>query len=113
MLPSRTLRKFAHEAIGDRDYISGVQANLAVANAVKDGMNSPFGAAVIASLDNLESSAYATLAKTHPWRSGRIAQAQAELRTAQYIKAILGSYVANADVLQEQIEELYGARANG
>jgi hypothetical protein len=109
MLPSRALRKVGKEMVGDADYLTGVQKNLKIANNVRDGMDSHFGAAVIAALENLERAAYATMANTNPYfRKGKIAQAQAELKTAKYLKAILISYVSNIDTLEEQIQELYG-----
>ena len=110
MLPSRALRQATKEMVGDADYLTGLHENLKVANAVKDGMNSHFGAAVIAALENLERAAYGTLASTSPWRKAKIAQAQTELKTAKYIKAILLTYVNSVDVLQEQIEDLYGGK---
>jgi len=108
MLPSRALRTFKQHVTGDADYASGLARNLKVANSVKDGMNTHFGAAIIAALENLERASYATLASTSPWRRQKLQKAQSELKTAQYIKAILMSYVSSAEVLEDQIEELYG-----
>lgn len=108
MLPSRALRKATKEMIGDADYLTGVKSNLQVAQNVKVGMDSHFGAALIAALDNLERAAYCKMANTSPWRWRLLAKTQTELKTAQYIKAILISYVTSIETLEEQIEDLHG-----
>lgn len=108
MLPSSALRKFKSQTTGEGDFLAGVTKSLEVARSVEEGMNSYFGAATIASLDNLERAAYATLANTPTWRKDKLLKAQTELKTAQYIKTILMSYVSSVDVLEEQIKDLYG-----
>ena len=106
--PSAALRKAFNGTVGDHEYAGHLEKDFKVANAIKEVAQTHFGAAVYAALENIERGAYSTLAKTSPWRKDKIRQAQCELRTAQYIKAYVESFVDNADVFAQQLSEIYG-----
>lgn len=111
-LPSTSLRSNMREAVGESDFFTGLKKDQQLAQSVKEGMATPFGAALYSALEAVERSAYMEMEKVSPVRIFKQFQLRAELRTARYIKNVLDSYVINAEALARNIEELQGQEEN-
>lgn len=111
-LPSRKFRRAMHEALGEQDYLSGVQRDLELSEAVKQGMESKFGAAMFMAFEQIERACYAGMASTSPFRIFKQLQLRAELMVVQYVKAQLESYVVNADALIANLNEIQGIESD-
>ena len=111
-LPSRKFKAAMHQAVGERDYLSGVQRDLDAAEAVRQGMSTKFGAAIFLAFEQIERACYSGLANTSPFNIPKQLQIRAELMVVQYTKAQLESYVTNADTLIANLNELQGAEEN-
>jgi len=106
--PSQTIKHHLRKAVGESSLLGGLHKNLEKMQAVKEGMDTPFGAALYTALEDLERASYAEMGKTNPINIFKHYQIRAELRTCQYIKQVLDSYVVNHEVLLRNIEELKG-----
>jgi len=104
--PSTVIKKHFDVMLGEDRYYTGERKNIELGREIERGMNSPFGAALYKALEELERSNYALLMETPPWRIFRQIQIRAELKTAQYIKARLETYVVNAEALLANLQEL-------
>jgi len=106
--PSQTIKHHLRKAVGEGDLLGQLHKDLEKMESVRQGMDTPFGAALYTALEDLERASYADMGKINPINIFRHYQIRAELRTAQYIKAKLDSYVINHEVLLQNIEELKG-----
>jgi len=107
-LPSSKLKRNMQAALGEGNYLAGLQRDLDLSNSVRDGMGTLFGAAIYGALEELERACYSGMASTSPWRVFKQVKYRAELHVAQYIKSRLSNYVTNADMLLQNIEMLKG-----
>lgn len=101
--PSSALKRLKNTIIGDKDYIGGLQKNIDVANSIKLGMGTPFGAALYMAIEDLERDAYSNMANTSPLRIFRHYEIRNELRIVHYLKSTLDAYVINGEALEEQM----------
>ena len=69
-------------------------------------MVSKFGVLLLRTLEELERACYASLTTVSPYRVFAQVQIRAELKTVQYIKARLESYIQNAEALLQNAREL-------
>lgn len=102
--PKRSLRRYLATAMGERSYILRVEKRKERLESLVECMESPFGAALIEALEDIESAAYGTLATTPVWNWPKLVQAKAEIKIAKYIKAKLMVYVSDLDSINKQLE---------
>lgn len=107
MIPvSRQVKSAMTRAIGDSNFLMGIQKDIDLAQAIEQGMSTMFGAAIFQALEEIETAAYTKMANTSPWRIHVQMAARAEMRVAQYIKARISSRITNSEALIANLEEL-------
>jgi len=104
--PSRTLSTHLSKMVGEADYLAGVKKDMALGELVTQGMDSQFGALLYKTLEELERANYQEIVSVSPWNIRKHLQIRSELKTVQYIKSRLESYVVNAEALLKSLEEL-------
>jgi hypothetical protein len=97
-----------HEALGERDFLAGIQRDLDLAEEVKRGMETKFGAALFLAYEQIERACFAGMASTSPFNIKKQLQLRAELMVVQYTKAQLEAYVTNAETLLANMETIQG-----
>lgn len=107
-LPSRSLRKAAAQIIGERSYLAGVEKDLELAKEVSQFLESRAGAVLYSALEDLERSAYAGMTSTSPFRIFKQIEYRKELDVAQYLKGKMNAVVLNGEVLENNLESIYG-----
>jgi len=104
--PSRNFRKNIKQAVGESDFILGVKHDLALAESVKEGMESKFGAALYTALEAIERRCFNDMGVVSPFRVLRQVELRAELYVVRYIKNTIDTYVISAEALARNMKEL-------
>lgn len=107
-LPSRKFRLEMKRAAGESDFLAGIQHDIELADAIRDGMQTKFGAAIFNAYEQIERACYAEMANTSPFNVMKQLKIRAELTTVLYVKAQLEGYIVNADTLLQNLNELNG-----
>lgn len=102
---SRKLRKEFKGAMGEASFFLGLQRREGLLQALNEAINGPFGAALILALENIEGAAFGRLLDTSQ-NGASLAQARAEIKVAQYMKASLLAHVQELESLKEMISEM-------
>jgi len=106
--PSKGFQDSFDRVFEQVDEDKGTAEMIALGRSIKEGLATPFGAALYQAIEDVERSAYAAMTSTSPWRIDKQQEYRAELRTVLYLKAKLDSYVTNADALASNIQNLNG-----
>jgi len=104
--PSRSLQKKFKSATGESSFFLGLEENKELLESIVVGMNSPFGAALISSLETIETAGFASLLDNTN-SVAKLAQSRAEIKVARYMKGILLAYVQELDTLTNSIKQLH------
>jgi len=104
--PSRGFRKSFDRVFEQEDEDQGTADTIALGQSIKEGLQTPFGAALYQAIEDVERSAYAAILTTSAWRVDKQQEYRAELRAVLYLKARLDSYITNADALASNIQNL-------
>ncbi|MCK5613896.1 hypothetical protein KAR91_69180 [Candidatus Pacearchaeota archaeon] len=106
--PSVKFKREMKRAMGEADFMGGIQRDIELAEAVRQGMESRFGAAMFNAFEEIERASYSGLATTSPFNFPKQFQLRAELATVQWVKSRLESYIVNAETLIQNMNELNG-----
>lgn len=104
--PSMTYRKHVASMAGDSLFVAGVKKDIRKGQNIRDGMNTPFGAALMETLEDLERDLWMQLGGVNPVRFFEHIRIRAELSAIQFIKAKLLSHVDNAELLYEEMKRM-------
>ena len=106
--PSIKFQRAMKQAVGERDFMAGIERDMELANDVRQMLESKGGAALFNAFEEIERGCYAELTNTSPFRVHKQVQIRAELMTVQFIKAKMSTYISNAKTLQTYIDEING-----
>ena len=106
--PSVKFRRELKRAMGEQDFLAGIQRDTELADEVRLMLDSKGGAAMFSAFEEIERACYAGMAATSPLRVFKQIQLRAELMTVQYVKSQLNNYITNAEALIQNINELHG-----
>lgn len=106
--PSLKFRREIKRAMGEADYLAGIERDMELADEIRRMMDSKGGAALYDAFEGIERACYAGITTTSPLRIFKQMQLRAELMVAQYVKAQLDNYILNAETLVQNLNELHG-----